>query len=140
MHTTATLLSADSRTTAGVLLLTIVAVESGGWFMLRVLRGGHQVTGFQQAFFRAGHAHAGVLVTLALVGTLLADSANLSGLLGTVARNGIPGAAVLMSAGFFLSASGREVIRPNRMIVLLYLGMVSLAAGVIALGVGLLRA
>ena len=104
MHTTATaLLSADSRTTAGVLLLTIVAVESGGWFLLRIVRGSQPATGFQKAFFRAGHAHAGVLVTLALVGTVLADSANLSGVLGLLARNGIPAAAVLMSAGFFLS-------------------------------------
>src|SRR3979411_3137591 len=117
MNTTATaMLSADSRTTAGVLLLTIVAVESGGWFMLRVVRGAQSATGFQKAFFRAGHAHAGVLVTLALVGTVLADSAHLSGLLAVAARNGIPAAAVLISAGFFLSATGRELTRPNRLV------------------------
>jgi len=51
-----------------VLLLTIVAIEYGGWFMLRVVRGRQPATPFQQAFFRAGHAHAGVLVILALVG------------------------------------------------------------------------
>ena len=56
----------DARSTAGVLLLTLVAVESGGWFMLRVLRGQRPATEFQKAFFRAGHAHAGVLVTLSL--------------------------------------------------------------------------
>jgi hypothetical protein len=141
MHTTATaLLSADSRTTAGVLLLTIVAVDSGGWFLLRIVRGSQAATGFQKAFFRAGHAHAGVLVTLALVGTVLADSANLSGVLGVLARNGIPAAAVLMSAGFFLSAAGREVTKPNRLVVLLYLGMVSLAVGAASLGIGLLTA
>jgi hypothetical protein len=141
MHTTATaLLSADSRTTAGVLLLTIVAVESGGWFMLRLVRGAQSATNFQKAFFRAGHAHAGVLVTLALVGTVLADSAKLSGLLGVLGRNGIAAAAVLMSAGFFLSAIGRDVTKPNRLVVLLYLGIVVLAAGVVSLGVGLLTA
>jgi hypothetical protein len=136
----ALMLSSDSRTTAGVLLLTMVAVESGGWFMLRVLRGSQPATRFQQAFFRAGHAHAGVLVTLALVGTLLADATNLGGLLGLVARNGIAAAAVLVSAGFFLSAAGREATRPNRLVVLLYLGMVSLAVGVVSLGLGLLTA
>jgi hypothetical protein len=48
MDTTATaLLSTDSRTTAGVLLLTIVAVESGGWFVLRVVRGAQPATAFQ---------------------------------------------------------------------------------------------
>jgi hypothetical protein len=81
-----------------------------------------------------------VLVSLALVGTVLADSANLRGVLGIFARNGIPAAAILMSAGFFLSAVGREVTRPNRLVVLLYFGMVSLAAGVVSLGIGLLTA
>src|SRR5687768_8289203 len=57
-------LSADSRQTAGILLLTVVAVELGGAYMLRIVRGRTRVTGFQQAFARAGHAHAGVLVIL----------------------------------------------------------------------------
>ncbi len=134
------LLSADSRTTAGILLLTIVAVEYGGWFMLRVVRGHQPATPFQQAFFRAGHAHAGVLVILALVSQILADATRLSGVLGLFARNGIWAAAILMPAGFFLSAVGRNVIKPNRLIVLLYMGIASLSVGVVSLGIGLLTA
>jgi hypothetical protein len=130
------LLSPDSRSTAGILLLTIVAVEYGGWFMLRVVRGYQPSTPFQQAFFRAGHAHAGVLVTLALVGQLLADGAGMSGVLAVLARDGIWAAAILMSGGFFLSAAGRGATAPNRFIVLLYVGVLSL--GVVALGIGLL--
>src|SRR6266508_2030668 len=61
------LLSSDARNTAGILLLAIVAVEFGGTYMLRIVRGRETVTGFQHAFARAGHAHAGVLVTLSLV-------------------------------------------------------------------------
>jgi hypothetical protein len=34
--------------------------------MLRIVRGRETVTGFQHAFARAGHAHAGVLVSLSL--------------------------------------------------------------------------
>src|SRR6266699_989537 len=122
-------LSPGTRSTAGVLLLTIVAIEYGGWFMLRVVRGRQAATPFQQAFFRAGHAHAGVLVTLALVGQILADAARVSGPLAFFARNGIWAAAILMSAGFFLSSVGRGVTRPNRFVVLLYAGMASLALG-----------
>jgi hypothetical protein len=133
-------LSADSRTTAGVLLLTIVAVEYGGWFMLRVLRGRQPATPFQQAFFRAGHAHAGVLVILALVGQILIDAAPLSGVLAFFARNGIWAAAALIPAGYFLAAAGRDVTKPNRLIALLYVGIVSLGLGVVSLGVGLLTA
>jgi hypothetical protein len=133
-------LSPDSRSTAGVILLTIVGVEYGGWFMLRLVRGRQRATGFQRAFFRAGHAHAGVLVTLALVSLILADAADMSGPLAFFARNSIWAAAVLMPAGFFLSAAGREVTGPNRLIVLLYAGATSLALGVVSLGVGLLTA
>src|SRR5919109_4984162 len=128
MHTIL-LLSSNSRSTAGVLLLTIVAIEYGGWFMLRVVRGRQPTTPFQQAFFRAGHAHAGVLVTLALVGQILADAAGISGVLAVLARDGIWAAAILMSAGFFLSAAGQGVTTPNRFIVLLYAGVVALALG-----------
>src|SRR5439155_6698306 len=130
----------DTLSTAELILLTIVAVEYGGWFMLRVVRGHQPATPFQQAFFRAGHAHAGVLVTLALVGQILADAAHLSGLPAVLARNGIWAAAILMPAGFFLSAAGRGVSAPNRFIVLLYAGVAALALGVVALGVGLLTA
>jgi hypothetical protein len=132
------LLSSSSRTTAGIILLTVVAIEYGGWFMLRVVRRQQPATEFQQAFFRAGHAHAGVLVILALVGQILADAARMEGLLALLARNGIWLAAVLMPAGFFLSAWERGATEPSRLIALLYLGAVSLAVGAVALGIGLL--
>jgi hypothetical protein len=135
MHVT---LSPDSLNTAGIILLTIVAVEYGGWFMLRVVRGKQPATPFQQAFFRSGHAHAGVLLVLALLGQVLADAAHLSGVLAFFARSGIWAAAILMSAGFFLSAAEKGITAPNRFIVLLYAGMVSLALGVVSLGIGLL--
>jgi Ni,Fe-hydrogenase I cytochrome b subunit len=131
-------LSPDSRYTAGIILLTIVAIEYGGWFMLRVVRGHQPTTPFQQAFFRAGHAHAGVLVILSLVSLILADAAQMSGVLAFFARNGIWAVAVLMPTGFFLSAAGKGVTKPNGFIVLLYLGGLSLALGVISLGVSLL--
>lgn len=131
-------LSSDSRSTAGVILLAILFVEYGGWFVLRVVRGRVPMTEFQKSFARAGHAHAGVLVTLALVGLILVDAADVSGVAAFLARNGIWAAAVLMPAGFFLSSAGRGVVRANRLIVLLYAGMASLALGVASLGIGLL--
>lgn len=133
-------LSADSRTTAGILLLTLVAVEYGGWFMLRVVRGGTPATQLQLAFFRAGHAHAGVLVILALVGQILADATHMTGVLALLARNGIWLAAILMPAGFFLSVARRGVVKPSGLIALVYVGAVSLALGVVSLGIGLLTA
>ena len=47
-------------------------------------------------------------------------------------------AAVLMPAGFFFSAMGEGRTKPNRAVVLLPVGAVVLAAGVVTLAVGLL--
>jgi len=131
-------ISAESARTAGILLIAIVTVEFGGWYMLRVVTGREQLTDFQRAFARAGHAHAGVLVTLGLVCQLFVDATDLSGLLRVLARSGVPLAAILMSAGFFFSSAGRGRTRPNRWIVLLYAGIAMLTLGVVSLGLGLL--
>jgi hypothetical protein len=131
-------LSDASRVVAGLLFLTIVTIEFGGWFMTKIVRGDVPMTDFQKSFARAGHAHAGVLVTLGLVCQLLADATTLTGAVGWLARLGVPAAAVLMSGGFFASSAGRGVTAPNRSIAILWLGAASLAASVITLGIGLL--
>ncbi|TDV36629.1 hypothetical protein [Actinophytocola oryzae] len=132
-------MSDASRHIAGAVLLTIVGIEFGGWFMTRIVRGKVAMTAFQKSFARAGHAHAGVLVTLSLVTLLLADATAMDGALGWLARIGTPAAAALMSAGFFFSSMGRgEVNRPNKLIWLLWLGALSLGVGVVTLGLGLL--
>jgi hypothetical protein len=132
-------ISSATLDTAAILLLAVVAVESGGLYMLSLVRG-RPATPFQVTFSRAGHAHAGVLVILSLVVQLYVDAAGLSGALGVVAREGIPLAAILMPAGFFFSSAGRGRTQPNAFIWLLYAGAVSLGAGAIALGIGLLGA
>ena len=125
-----------ARLTAGIVLLTVVTIETGGAFMAAVVTGRVPATDFQRRFFRAGHAHAGVLVILGLVCLLL----TLAGGWRWLARTGVLVAAILMPAGFFLSATGRGRERPGRWVVLLPVGATVLAAGVITLGVGLLTA
>lgn len=125
---------------AGILLLSVVAIEWGGTFMLRVVRGGLPLTDFQRSFSRAGHAHAGVLVILALVCVLYADAAGQGGLWGWLARSGAAFAAILMPAGFFFSSMGAGREQPNRLVWLVYAGAVLLAGGVVSLGLALLLA
>ncbi len=132
-----TTLSDPARFTAGVLLLTIVTIELGGAYLLRIVRGGVPATPFQLAFARAGHAHAGVLVILALICQVYTDAVDLSGAGETVARVGVALAAVLMSAGFFLSSAGAGRSEPNGLIALVYVGAASLAAGTLTLGFAL---
>lgn len=127
-----------TRITAAILLFSLVTVETGGQYLLRLVRGSTAATEFQVSFARAGHAHAGVLLILSLLGLLYADASGLDGMLGALARGGVPAAALLMPAGFFLSSVGRDRTQPNRLIVLVHLGAVSLATGLIALGIGVI--
>jgi hypothetical protein len=129
-----------ARITAGVVALSIVAIESGGAFMLRVVTGRDEATEFQKSFYRAGHAHAGVLVTLGLVCLVLGEATDLTGFWRWLAQTGVLVAAIVMPAGFFLAALGKGREAPSRFVVLLGIGAVVLAAGVATLGVGLLLA
>ncbi len=133
-------MSDESRILAGILLLSLVTVETGGLYLVKLVRGAAAATPFQLAFARAGHAHAGVLLILALVCQLLADSTGLSGAWDWLGRSGVAVAALLMPAGFFFSSMGAGREQPNRVIALVFTGAVVLAAGLSALGIGLLTA
>lgn len=131
-------LSTAAQVTAGIAVLAATTVTTGGWFMTRVVSGRVPATSFQTSFFRAGHAHAGVFIVLGLVCLLLTEATSLSGGWAWLARTGVLVAAILMPAGFFLSALGAGRERPNRLVVLLYLGAAFLLAGLLTLGTGLL--
>lgn len=133
-------LATDARITAGIVMLTIVGIESGGLFLLRTARSNPGFTDFQRSFFRAGHAHAGVLVILGLLCLVLTGATGLTGFWAWLAGTGVLIAAILMSAGFFFSAMGTGRTTPNRFIGLIFAGATSLAAGVVTLGFGLLLA
>jgi hypothetical protein len=133
-------MSDESRVLAGVLLLALVTVETGGMYLVKLVRGKAPATPFQMSFARAGHAHAGVLLVLALVCQLLADSTTQTGLWDWLSRSGVAVAALLMPAGFFFSSMGAGREQPNGMVSLVYGGALVLAAGLTSLGVGLLAA
>lgn len=124
---------------AGIVLLAVVGIAYGGTFLLRVVRGGVPANGLQQSFFRAGHAHAGVLVILGLVVLLLTQLNQVAQPWSTLAF-GVLVAAILMPAGFFLSVIGRDPARPNGLIALLWAGAACLGIGLISAGIGLIAA
>ena len=133
-----TLFSDTSRQLAGILFLALVTVETGGLYMLKIVRDRQDLTLFQEKFARAGHAHAGVLLVLALVCQPFVDATDLSGLWEWVARSGVAVSALLMPAGFFFSSMGRGRTEPNRLIALVLAGAALLAVSLATLGVGLL--
>jgi hypothetical protein len=126
--------------TIGVLLLALVTVESGGYFLTKVVRGHVPANALQKNFYRAGHAHAAVLLILGMVILLVLDQIELGGVWMFAARNLVLISAILMPAGFFLSVIGKDPEKPNRLIILLWLGAATLTIGLLASGLGILLA
>jgi hypothetical protein len=138
MDTASYVLSDESRILAGILLLSLVTVETGGLYLLKIARGAAEVTPFQEKFARAGHAHAAVLLVLALLCQVLADSTSQTGLVDWLSRSGVAVAALVMPGGFFFSSMGAGRTEPNRLIVLVLAGAALLALSLTSLGIGLL--
>lgn len=132
----------QAKLISGIIFITVPSIQYGGYFLLRILSGRESnlaLTPFQQSMFRAGHAHAGVLVIMALVAQLFVDHAALSPILTWAVRIGFPLAAILVSGGFFAGAIGSNVTQPTRLMGILYVGVTILAASVLILGIGLIR-
>ena len=93
----------------------------------------------RQDFFRAGHAHAGVITILSLICQVLVDAAVLSAAFQWLVRVGIPLSGILLSAGFFTSMGRVAATAPGPTVALIYVGMALLAVSVVTLGIGLMR-
>jgi hypothetical protein len=100
---------------------------------------GYMENSLRQNFFRAGHAHAGVIVILSLICQVLADAAVLPIPMLWFIRIGVPLSAILISAGFFFSVLPPTATQASGAVSLIYVGAVVLAVAVVPLGIGLLR-
>jgi hypothetical protein len=123
----------------GVIVLIVITIAYGGTFLLKISTGAVAANDLQRRFFRAGHAHAGVLVILGLVIRLCLQHPAVPGWSTTLA-DGVLYAAVLMPAGFFGSVLGPNPERPSRLRLLIWLGAASLTLGLAAAGIGLIVA
>jgi hypothetical protein len=136
-------MSKQSRMMAGVLLVVLPTVMYGGLALLLALTGGtpgYADNPLRHDLWRAGHAHAGVYLVLSLVMLRYVDEARLSPFWQWIARTGAPIAAILIPAAFFLSVASPEAREPNALMNLAYVGALFLAAAVLSLGIGLIRA
>jgi hypothetical protein len=106
----------DARLLSGIILITVPTIQYGGYFLLTSLvnkTSGYMDNPLRQNFFRAGHAHAGVIVILSLVCQILADAAVLPSPLIWLVRIGVPLSAILISMGFFFSMLSATATQPN---------------------------
>jgi drug/metabolite transporter superfamily protein YnfA len=132
----------EARKISGYILLTVPTIIYGGYFLLTVLSGHQehlQLTDFQKSMFRAGHAHAGVLVILSLLVQLFIDNASLSSHWKWIARISFPISAITISLGFFAAAIGKQITEPTGLIIVLYAGIIILTFALLTLGIGLIR-
>lgn len=135
-------MSTSSRRLAGALLIILPTVVFGGVSILRMLVGDPEYVAnpLRQDLWRAGHAHAGVLLMLSLITLRYVDETALGRKAREFVRHAIPASAILLPAGFFLSVLSPDATEPNPLINLAYAGAVVLTAGLLTLGAGLLRA
>jgi hypothetical protein len=134
-------MSPASRRLAGILIIVLPTVIFGGVSILTLLirDPAYMANPLRQDLWRAGHAHAGVLLILSLVALRYVDEATLSGGARNLVRFAIPAAALLLPIAFFFSVLTPDATEPNAMIYLAYVGAVVLTVGLLTLGVGLVR-
>src|SRR6266480_2200753 len=117
-------MSPETRKHAGILIVIIPTVIYGGVSILRFLINdpAYIQNPLRQDLFRAGHAHAGVLLILSLVALLYIDETNLSKTWRRIVTIFIPASAILLPAAFFFSVLKPDAVKPNGFINLAYIG------------------
>lgn len=134
-------MTAESKRLAGILLIVLPTVIFGGMSLLTLLIDdpSYMANPLRQDLWRAGHAHAGVLLVLSLIILRYVDEARLSDGAKRFVRSSAPIAAILLPLAFFLSVLSPDAQEPNALINLAYLGAALLITGLFILGVGLIR-
>ena len=128
------------RLFAIISLIALPTVMYGGYSLRRLMERGEGLTEFQRTYFRAGHAHAGVLLVLSLVyyqylaGTTVADG--LQWLPCVVLVVGI----LAQSGGFFLHMAVGRPDAPSSGTILSTVGAILLAAALLFLAYALIGA
>ena len=107
--------------------------------LLTFLTGREGLSDWQRGFFRAGHAHAGVLLVLALVYLLYLPRADFSNELEWVAGSVLLAGVLAQSGGFFLHMGVGRPGRPSAGTRLTQTGALFIAAALITLAVGLIQ-
>jgi hypothetical protein len=120
-------------------VLSLIGVEYGGWALLGFLTGRGQLGQFRERFFRAGHAHAGVLLVLSLVYYLHLDRTGYSDGVKWLAGGLLQAGILAQSGGFFIHVGLGQSGRSSLGTLVTRLGALLIAAALIILAVGLLR-
>jgi hypothetical protein len=134
-------MSDETRIMVGLAFISLPTIAFGGHFLLSILKraaGTEGITETQRDYFRAGHAHAGVLVLLGIVGQLFLDESKLDGAVVWALRIGLIAAPLLISGGFFGGAPRTTRGAAGSLVRLVTAGAVVLSLSTIGVGISLL--
>ena len=107
--------------------------------LLGFLTGRGQLGEFREQFFRAGHAHAGVLLILSLVYYLHLDRTGYSDGVKWLAGSLLQAGILAQSGGFFIHLGLGQPNRSSLGTVVTRLGALLIAVALVILALGLLR-
>jgi hypothetical protein len=133
-------MSDAARWMIAIAFISLPTIAFGGYFLLSILRrraGTEGVTAEQNRYFRAGHAHAGVLVTLSIIGQLVLDESRLGEGAAWTLRIALAVAPLLVSGGFFGGAPRTEGAPAAPLIRLVPVGAVLFSLAALGVGIGL---
>jgi Ni,Fe-hydrogenase I cytochrome b subunit len=82
--------------------IALPTVMYGGYSLLHLINRGNALTPFQVTWFRAGHAHAGVLLLMSLLYYAFMDKTSLSSAVKHVACATLLAGILAQSGGFFI--------------------------------------
>ena len=117
--------------------IALPTVMYGGYSLLRLIHHGDRLTAFQTTWFRAGHAHAGVLLLMSLLYYLFLDQTTLGRTAKYVGCIAMFVGILAQSGGFFVHMLVGQPNEPSIGTSLTALGAALLAGAVGVLVYGL---
>jgi hypothetical protein len=133
-------MSDAGRWMIAISFISLPTIAFGGYFLLSILRRRpctEKITAEQNRYFRAGHAHAGVLVTLGIIGQLVLEHSRMDEGLIWVLRIALVAAPLLISGGFFGGAPRTDDGTATSLIRLVPIGAVLFSLTTLGVGIGL---
>lgn len=134
-------MSDATRWMVALAFISLPTIAFGGYFLLSILKkqsGTEKISSVQREYFKAGHAHAGILVVLAIIGQLVLDSSRFDDWATWVLRIGLFVSPLLISAGFFGGAPRTPEGEPAALVKLIPLGAIILSLSTLGVGISLL--
>jgi hypothetical protein len=136
-------MSEATRWMVALAFISLPTIAFGGSFLLAILKrqvGTENITSVQREYYKAGHAHAGVLVTIAIIGQLVLDYSRFNDPLVWAMRIGLFISPLLISGGFFGGAPRASDGKPGSLVRLISLGAILMSISTLGVGLSLLIA